>query len=281
MSDQQRRGERGNASPQASPTTPRDGDAATNDEITVLAQGSHGAVEETFVAVVRDAETYAALRELESNLPEKTAEFFQSNTVIAAFLGTRNTGGYSVQVARGGEGVFRISESRPARDQIRTQVITTPFQIVAAPTTPERSVQLEFPEAWRNGASRYRVTSGNFTMSGGIAGRAEEFQLEGEMRVVNSGRLATVIFDLRASNGTRALRTAATGIAQPGQITIARMDAGTLIDPPHNGLRATGRYTNEISNLSIAFSSLPSNIADGFTGQGSVASEVVAGSATR
>jgi hypothetical protein len=272
MNNQQRRDESKNPQPSSTPQG-----ATTVNGITVLAQGSHSAVEASFAAVVRDRETYNALRELETELPERNEEFFRTNVVIAAFAGTRNTGGYSVRIARTGNSTFRVVETAPARGQIRTQVITTPFQIASVPATPEQSIRLELGERFRNAMRTYRVTSGRFTMSGGIAGRVEEFRIGGVMRVMHSGRLATVIFDLSATGATRPryLQTIATGITQPRNINIARLDAGTLVDSPHTGLRAVGRYTNEINNLSVTFSSLPSNIADGFTGQGNLEAQAV------
>ena len=280
MNDQQRRD--GSRNSQPSPSQRGAGEAAANG-VTILAQGSHSAVEASFAAVVRDRETYNALRELETELPERNEEFFRTNVVIAAFAGTRNTGGYSIRIVRSGSGTFRVVETAPARGQIRTQVITTPFQIVSVPATTEQSVRLGLSERFRNAMRTYRVTSGRFTMSGGIAGRVEEFRLGGEMRVMHSGRLATMIFDLSATNATRPryLQTIATGIAQPGNINVARLDAGTLVDSPHAGLRAAGRYMNETNNLSITFSSLTSNIADGFTGQGSIEAQAVAANQPR
>src|SRR5947209_7717951 len=69
-------------------------------DLKVLAEGSVSPINTSFVGVFRDAETYASLRGQAVNLPELKADFFKSNIVIAAFLGERNTGGYSIAMAQ-------------------------------------------------------------------------------------------------------------------------------------------------------------------------------------
>ena len=68
------------------------------DDLKVLAEGSHSKINDPFVAVVRDTDTYAALSRLDENLPRLDADFFTEHVVIAAFLGQRNTGGYGVEI---------------------------------------------------------------------------------------------------------------------------------------------------------------------------------------
>src|SRR6266581_8919086 len=69
-------------------------------QLKVLGQGYHSSINEPFIAVIRNAETYDALTKLEGNMPRLDAGFFDSNAVVAAFLGQRNTGGYAVEIAR-------------------------------------------------------------------------------------------------------------------------------------------------------------------------------------
>src|SRR5256885_9485503 len=71
-------------------------------DIKVLAEGFHSKITKPFVAVVRDAETYAALTRLDENLPKLDADFFKESVAVAAFLGERNTGGYSVEIRANG-----------------------------------------------------------------------------------------------------------------------------------------------------------------------------------
>lgn len=70
-------------------------------DIRVLAEGSQARVADKSIVVARDAESYNALRrDLGSRLPELSADFFRTNRVVATFLGTRRTGGDSVDIAR-------------------------------------------------------------------------------------------------------------------------------------------------------------------------------------
>jgi len=99
-----------------------------DNENMVLAEGSVSPINTSFVGVFRDAETYAALRAQAVNLPELKADFFKSNIVIAAFLGERNTGGYSIATAQQPNGQIRIAEKAPPKDAIVAQMITSPFK---------------------------------------------------------------------------------------------------------------------------------------------------------
>src|SRR6266478_5354199 len=89
------------------PQTPNS--ETTTKGLKVLAEGFHSSVTNPFIAVVRDAETYSELTRLDNNLPKLDEEFFKSNIVVAAFLGERNTGGYSVEITREANGDTRIS----------------------------------------------------------------------------------------------------------------------------------------------------------------------------
>ncbi|HEV2761778.1 MAG TPA: hypothetical protein VGV38_02195, partial [Pyrinomonadaceae bacterium] len=65
------------------------------------------------------------------------------------------------------------------------------------------------------------------------------------------------------------LRAFATGSAgDGGSFWLPRLDAGTLVDPPNGGLRATGQLSDADGKLSVTFEPLPDNIADGFEGSG-------------
>src|SRR5260370_10123066 len=69
-------------------------------EIKVLAEGFHSSVNDAFLAVVRDGDTYAELSQWAGNLPSLDADFFKKNVLVAAFLGERNTGGFSLPIPR-------------------------------------------------------------------------------------------------------------------------------------------------------------------------------------
>jgi hypothetical protein len=262
----------GNKSASEATATPgREMNKDMSGEMKVLAEGGQSGVSDAFAAVARDAETYAQLRELAGQLPEMSADSFRTNVVVAAFLGRRNTGGFGAQITRADNGALRLSETAPPKDAIVTQALTTPFKVVSVPVTNDQPLTLEMEGEWKSMTRPFRVSTGNFTVTGGIMGSAEDFRLEGEIGLMRQGKLATLFFDLKAAGEkkTRDLKDVATGIVQPdGGIKIARMTGGSLVSPPPTSLRADGKFTDGENNLALSFESLPSNVADGYQGRG-------------
>ncbi|HEX8491641.1 MAG TPA: protease complex subunit PrcB family protein [Pyrinomonadaceae bacterium] len=251
--------------------TPRRVEEAVNDEVKILAGGAYGKVNDAFVAVVRDVETYAAVRELINDLPQTDADFFKKNIVVAAFLGQRRTGGYGVEIALAENNRLRVSSTSPPAGSMTTQALTAPFKVVSIPDLEHRSLTIEIGPAWNNETRPYRVSSGEFMTGGGFGGRIERLQLAGDIRVSRLGKLATFIFDLKSSGGTkpRVLQNAATGIVgTDSSISGAVVDPGTLVDFPRSALAVKGSFAQNEDKLSLSFESLPSNVADGFSGQG-------------
>ena len=241
-------------------------------EVKVLAEGYHSAITNSFVAVVRDAATYAALVKLDGSLPKLDEEFFKSNAVIAAFLGTRSTGGYGVDIIREGPGGFRLVERKPGKDMMVTEMITSPFKLVSVPLGVASPILLVLDGAW-SWPQKYQLTNGTFIMSGGIAGRVEEFGLEGQVLVMREGGLATFNFLLKKAGeaNEHILRELATGLVDAnGAITIPKLGAGSLVNQPNSGLQAKGRFADNNSRLLFGFTSLPSMIADGYSGRGNI-----------
>ena len=249
-------------------------------ELKVLAKGFHSTITEPFVAVIRDDETYARLRKLEASLPSLEADFFRLNTLIAAFLGTRNTGGYDVEITRDSSGQIRLTETAPGKDMMVSQVITSPFKLVSFEPKGSTAVPLAPGQIFEQRTHLYRISRGSFKMSGGFAGRTEEFQLSGKLHVTRLGDLITIGFALDGTGGERerSLRTFATGIIKDNQVTINRMSYGSLIDPPTGELAANGRF-GEKNKLSLNFVSKPVNISDSYGGLGSVEADLIAASA--
>lgn len=266
------------------PATPTPAGRDVNEEagagLKVLVDGSQSGVADAFVAVARDVETYSALRELASELPEITADTFTAHVIVVAFLGRRNTGGYGINLTHTSDGTIRLAESQPPKDAIVTQAITTPFKIISVQVSDEQPLSLEMEGEWKTVTRPYRVTKGQFNVSGGFIGSSEDLRLEGSIGLMRQGKLATLTFDLRGLGGTktRSLRDVATGIVQPdGQFTITHMAADTLVSPPPGALRATGKFAEGENNLTLAFESLPSNVADGYQGKGSLEATAGAG----
>lgn len=264
----------GNAA--ATPTAPRAEEKVLGGEIKTLAEGSYGRVNDAFLVVARDPEVYAELRKLAGELPELGADFFKTGAVVGAFLGTRRSGGYGVEVARDGEGSVRVAEKSPPPGAMTTQALTSPFKVVSVPSGDWQALQVHPAGAWGKSSRPYRVTGGEFTTGGGIAGRTEQLRLEGGLRVMRRGALATLVFDIKGTGGKagRSLTGAATGVVRPdGGVTIPLLDAGALVDHPRSPLRATGRFGDGEGKLTLVFESLPSRVADGFGGLGKLEAE--------
>ncbi len=241
-------------------------------ELKVLAEGSQSPIKSPFVALVRDAETYAALTKLNGNLPKLDDEFFKTKIVVAAFLGERNTGGYSAEISRDPTGI-RVMERKPEKDMMVTQVITSPFKIVAVEGVSNSPVWLTLDDAWQTRMSLFHVTTAKFTMSGGIAGTREEFSLGGTVGVLRAGNLATLQFRLIAPATTkrRALIEHATGVVgSDNNIKVSRMSADSFVDPPNTGLQADGMFSDAGKKLLLNLLARPSMIADGYSGGGSI-----------
>lgn len=269
------------------PTPARNGGGA-NGEIRMLAQGTYGTVSEPFVLVARDREVYAALRALVDGLPELGADFFKSNAVVAAFLGTRNTGGYQLQISRAAQGDasgLLISEQTPPAGAMLTQALTNPFAVASVPARDEDEIRLQLRGRWAETLLRpYRVESGEFESSGGIAGRSQKFALEGTIGVARLEGFVTVLFDLKGAGtpGPRALRAAATGLVRAdGGVELSSFSAGTLVTGPRSPLRATGAFAGGEDRLTLSFGSLPPRVADGFSGTGRLEARAAAPAAPR
>lgn len=262
------------ASPTASPTARVEGDRSMITDIKTLAEGASSGIEQPFVAVARDAETYAALSALVGALPAMDDSSFMKNViVVAAFLGTRPTGGYGVQITRGANGSIAVAETKPPKDAMTTQALTTPFKIVSVPSSGDQAPALQLGETWRDTLRLYRVREGSFTASGGITGRSEQFRLEGDVRAARLGKLVTVALDLKGAGGSspRGLSAATTGLAKgDGSFSITHLDAGTLVAPPNGGLQVTGQLDENGGRLSLKFTSLPSRASDSFSGTGNL-----------
>ncbi|HEV2881312.1 MAG TPA: protease complex subunit PrcB family protein [Pyrinomonadaceae bacterium] len=250
-------------------------------EIKELAGGGYSSVRESFIVVARDAQTYALLRRLQDKLPELGADFFKANAVVAAFLGQRRSGGYSVQITRAStsEGVLRVSEKTPAKDALSTMALTSAFQIVSVPVREDRPLALELDATWQAAARPYKVSTGEFTRMGGFAGRPERSTLSGDVRVMRHAQLATVFFALvgTGAEGKHSLQDVTTGTVTPeGALALTRLDPGSFIPPPRYPLRARGEFTPGEGKLSLTFEVLEAKVNDGYGGQGKLEADATA-----
>lgn len=239
--------------------------------IKVLAEGYHSKVTKPFVAVVRDEETYAVLIKLDENLPKLDGDFFKEKAVLAAFLGERNTGGYSVEITPSPIDI-NVLEKKPGKGVMVPQMITSPFKVVALAGSASEAVRLMLDEAWRNQMQPYDVQNGTFGMSGGFAGMSEEFQLQGFVGVLRDGKLATFWFRVVGSSAKkrRLLMECSTGLRDGEGIRINRMSADSLVDSPNNGLAGRATFSDEGRKLTLSLLSRTGLIADGYSGGGTI-----------
>jgi hypothetical protein len=248
-------------------------------DLKVIAQGFHSSISDPFIAVVRDEDTYAELSKLDANLPKLSVDL-KSNIVIAAFLGQRNTGGYSVEITRAANGEVQVAEKAPAKDVMVPQVITAPFKIVSLAVEGSAPIKILASDAFRQSAQLYRIDKGSFTISGGIAGRSETYSLTGKLQLTRLGDLITVGFAV-VSTGTsreRSLRDVATGVMKDNSFSISRMRPGSLVDPPTGDLRVIGKLL-ETNLLTLDLDTGGAIVPDGFQGKGTLEAQMVSASA--
>ncbi len=105
--------------------------------IVTVAQGPRSAVTQAREAVARTAAEWQALWKVHGGTEPATVVDLGKEMVAAVFLGTRATGGYSVEIVsarREGDAlVIEYAERVPGPDAIVTQALTSPFHIVRLP----------------------------------------------------------------------------------------------------------------------------------------------------
>jgi hypothetical protein len=156
-----------------------------------------------------------------------------------------------------------------------TQAITTPFKVISIPTGDWNG--LEAADIWQQATTTYRVSCGDFAISGGFAGTREAYKLQGLVGVLRERKLATFVFDLQNSTGRkrRALSETISSVVQSDQTTIYVMRPGSLVSVPHSNLTVTGKFSSNGKTVEMYFKSLPSMIvADGYAGEGWLEAEV-------
>ena len=248
----------------------------TSGNLKVIAQGFHSSITDPFIAVIRDEATYAELQKLDSNLPKLSVDL-KTNTVIAAFLGQRNTGGYSVEITRAANGEIQATEKVPGKDVMVPQMITAPFKIVSLPVEGTTPISISPSDAFKQTAQLYRIDKGSFTISGGFAGRTDTYSLAGKLQVTRLGALVTVGFAVVSAGAPRehSLRDVATGVMKDNSFEISRMSRGSLVDPPTGDLRVIGKFL-EAKRVTMELDTGGAIVPDGFSGRGSIEARMVA-----
>ncbi|HSK70194.1 MAG TPA: protease complex subunit PrcB family protein [Pyrinomonadaceae bacterium] len=236
-------------------------------EIKTLAAGAYSVVEDTFLFTARSKETYALLKSFAENLPPESEIDFSKSAVVAAFAGEKRTGGYSVEI-KNSSGRITVEVKEPPKDAITTDALTYPFQIALVAVEEENPLDLAVSENWTKAMQTYRVSTGEFEYSGGIAGRGKKFPVEGTIGVLQMGDYVTLGFDLSSvgTKGKMKLSEIASGVMRDGKIELARLDAGSFSENPKPPLKVTGTSTD--GRLVLTFEPHPTTVADGFEARG-------------
>ena len=104
----------------------------SNAWLKILSEGAYSSVETPRILIARSAKDYLKLQSLVENLPAASEINFRKTAVVAAFAGTKNTGGYSVKIIRVG-GVIKIQIAAPPKDAMTTDALTQPFAVALDP----------------------------------------------------------------------------------------------------------------------------------------------------
>lgn len=105
-----------------------------------LSEGAFSAIDSPLRLVIRDSASLADLfrRAFGQGTPVPPIDF-EARSIIAVFIGTRPTGGFSVEIQRVTRAddllIVTALETTPAPDQIVIQALTQPYHIISVPRT--------------------------------------------------------------------------------------------------------------------------------------------------
>jgi hypothetical protein len=116
------------------------GASAAEVAIRTLARGSQSGVKKAERVVAKTPAEWATLWKRhagEAQAAEAPKVDWSKEMVLGAFLGTRNTGGYALQITgakeEAGKLVVQVEAKTPKPGSFVTQTLTSPFHLVAVP----------------------------------------------------------------------------------------------------------------------------------------------------
>jgi hypothetical protein len=113
-------------------------------------KGDQSNIDDAKQVVVRDAVAWRALWQRHAPDRPMPAIDFAKESVVAIFMGSRNTAGYSVTILSAIEGggalIVKYHETRPTPGGVTAQVLTFPYHIVAIPRVTATNVRFEKAE---------------------------------------------------------------------------------------------------------------------------------------
>ena len=111
--------------------------AAVPSQVNVVSREMMSMVEDPKQAVARSAAEWASLWRQHAGDKPLPAVDFGSRTIVAVFLGTRNSAGFAADIigVREANGVLTVEwqERRPQRSEVSAQVLTSPAVIASVP----------------------------------------------------------------------------------------------------------------------------------------------------
>lgn len=113
--------------------------SATVVPFTEIVRGSQSEVQRRVNYLITSASQFEELWKMVSATGTPPNIDFKTHVVIAVFAGQRPTAGYAITVAKIEDTNTRmvsIALAEPADDCVVAQAVTTPYEIVAMPTTP-------------------------------------------------------------------------------------------------------------------------------------------------
>ncbi|GIU81860.1 MAG: protease complex subunit PrcB family protein [Acidobacteria bacterium] len=235
----------------------------------VVLEGDYSGIEEPFIFVARDIETYNLLKELGIDLPSASKFNFPYVGIVAIFAGTRPTPGYKIQVSQK-NGAVAISVVSPPPNAILPQVLTSPYKIVAIPVDEEKPLPVEVPSSWK--METYRISRGNIGYSGGFAPREKNFDVDGKINVFRLRGfegLVTLSFSLTAKSDVEIkMFETASGKIEGGKVKLNWVDPGNFSEFPRPSMKASGVLLQ--NRITLKFEPNPTNVADGFEAYGEI-----------
>lgn len=111
--------------------------AGSTSQVEVISHTMTSGVEDPKEAVARSAVEWATLWRQHAGAKALPPVDFASRTVVAVFLGTRSSAGYSAEITgtrqSGSKLIVEWQERTPGRDDVAAQILTSPAVIASIP----------------------------------------------------------------------------------------------------------------------------------------------------
>jgi hypothetical protein len=115
-----------------------------------IEKGDQSNIDAPKQVVVRDAAEWRKLWQQHSPDRPMPAVDFSKESVVAVFMGSRNTAGYNIAIVSttdaNGALIVKYKETTPPRGAITAQILTFPYHIVAIPKTSATQIKFEKAE---------------------------------------------------------------------------------------------------------------------------------------